>query len=327
MKGGFSVAIADSGAVRRLPERAVPTRWDALLFRFKTNVFRMDRTLRELGRAPPRLAQGDASGFVTVVAESRTALWSDPRSSERTMQWGKVQNLRAAARRLDRTMLPVGAVFSFWRQLGRASTRRGFVAGRMLQEGCLVPATGGGLCQLSNALYDVALETGCRIVERHGHSRIVPGSSALRRRDATVAWNYVDLRFAAPREMMLRVIVERDALVVRLLGREVMTHPETSLRGVSTSPFRGGAGDATTCGTCEETICFRQAIRSSGEDREFRNRSDRECTPDPCEPRRVNPRPGVASRIAPEFHPEPSAWPDAGTTFSRNPLWSISPSR
>ncbi|HUO88808.1 MAG TPA: VanW family protein [Rhizomicrobium sp.] len=255
------MAIADTHAAPRLPERAVPTRWDALLFQTKAAVFRAERLLRELGRGPMRLARGDAAEFATVIAASRTALWSDPRAGEQAMQRGKVQNLRAAARRLDRTVLPAEAVFSFWRQLGRASTRRGFVAGRMLQEGCLVPATGGGLCQLSNALYDVALQAGCTIVERHGHSRIVPGSSALRGRDATVAWNYVDLRFAAPREMMLRVVVERDALAVRLLGRETVTPPETSLRDVSNSPFRGGEGDAKTCGTCEETICFRHEGR------------------------------------------------------------------
>ncbi|MEI9887386.1 MAG: VanW family protein [Rhizomicrobium sp.] len=144
---------------------------------------------------PARLGRGAAADYPAVAAEARSALWSDPRAGERAMQWGKVQNLRAAARRFDRTVLPAGAVFSFWRQMGRASTRRGFVAGRMLQEGCLVAATGGGLCQLSNALYAAALDAGCAIVERHAHSRRVPGAQG---RDATVAWNYVDLRFAAP---------------------------------------------------------------------------------------------------------------------------------
>jgi hypothetical protein len=212
------MALSETGARVKWPERAVPTRFDALLFQLKTNVFRAERFLREMGRAPRRLARGDSSGFVTVVAEARSPLWSDPRAGERALQWGKVQNLRAAARRLDRTVLPAGAVFSFWRQMGRASARRGFTAGRMLQEGCLVAATGGGLCQLSNALYGAALDADCEIVERHAHSRRVPGSAAEAGRDATVAWNYVDLRFRTPREMMLRVVVERDALVVRLLS-------------------------------------------------------------------------------------------------------------
>src|SRR6202011_3999459 len=98
---------------------------------------------------------------------------------------------------------PSGAVFSFWKQIGRASRRRGYVTGRMLQQGCLVPATGGGLCQLSNALYQAALTSNCQITERHAHSRVVPGSAAASGRDATVAWNCVDLRFRVREPLLI----------------------------------------------------------------------------------------------------------------------------
>jgi hypothetical protein len=62
---------------------------------------------------------------------------------------------------------------------------------------------------------DAALQAGCDIVERHGHSRIVPGSAAGHGQDATVAWNYVDLRFASPdRALRLGAVVTADDLVV-----------------------------------------------------------------------------------------------------------------
>jgi hypothetical protein len=243
------MTVSDSGM--RLPERALPTRLGALVFQLKTNLFRARRSLFEMGRGPRRLARGKPAEFPIVAAQLRSALWSDPRPGERALQWGKVQNLRAAARLLDKTLLSAGEVFSFWRQMGPARAARGFVAGRMLQEGCLVPATGGGLCQLSNALYAAALDAGCTIVERHAHSRLVPGA---RGRDATVAWNYVDLRFTAPTDMMLRVIVERDELVVSLLT------PPTP-RGVgpriSPPPQVDSWQDANSCGSCGETSCFR----------------------------------------------------------------------
>jgi len=105
---------------------------------------------------------------------------------------GKIQNLRAAVRRLNGVEVPAGALFSFWRQVGRATKRRGFVSGRMLQSGCVVPSIGGGLCQLSNAIYQLALEARCEIVERHAHSIRLDGMPI---HDATVAWNYIDLRF------------------------------------------------------------------------------------------------------------------------------------
>ncbi|HJW39652.1 MAG TPA: VanW family protein, partial [Rhizomicrobium sp.] len=251
--------MALTEARSRLPERAVPTRFDATLFQFKVHLFRAHRFFGELGRRPAWLAKGEAAAFEMVVSEHRSALWSDPRPDERALQWGKVQNLRVAARLLDRTILPQGAVFSFWRQIGRAGATKGFVAGRMLQEGCLVPATGGGLCQLSNALYDAALTAGCEIVERHAHSRLVPGSRAAAGRDATVAWNYVDLRFAAPQMLMLRVELARDELVVRLLAPP----HATGKVGKSSGDFLSqGSGDvvapyASSCGTCDETNCFR----------------------------------------------------------------------
>ncbi len=243
------MTVSDSGV--RLPERALPTRLGALVFQLKTNLFRARRTLTEMGRGPRRLARGKPDEFPIVTAQLRSALWSDPRPGERALQWGKVQNLRAAARLLDRTVLPAAEVFSFWRQMGPARATRGFVTGRMLQEGCLVPATGGGLCQLSNALYAVALDAGCTIVERHAHSRLVPGT---RGRDAAVAWNYVDLRFTAPTDMMLRVVVERDELVVSLrappTARSVGSH-------FPSSPEREGLESVNSCGSCGETACFR----------------------------------------------------------------------
>jgi hypothetical protein len=259
IKGDFPVALSNAGAAvaRRLPERAAPKRLDALLYSLKVSVFRAQRLLTEIGRAPRRLWRNDAAAFGAVVAASHTPLWGDPRLAERAMQQGKVHNLRAAARLLDRTVIPAGAVFSFWRQMGRASARRGFARGRMLQEGCLVPATGGGLCQLSNAVYDVALSAGCEIVERHAHSRVLPGSTAAQGRDATVAWNYVDLRFAAPREMMLRVVVERNELVVRLCEtRAAPTRPPSLFELRRTTSPQGDA-TANTCGECQETNCFR----------------------------------------------------------------------
>ncbi|WP_230812836.1 MULTISPECIES: VanW family protein [Xanthomonas translucens group] len=98
------------------------------------------------------------------------------------------------ARALHWVEVPVGAAFSFWRQLGRATRRRGFAAGRELCEGCLVPSIGGGLCQLSNAIYDAALRQGLHIDERHRHTHVIAGSLAERDRDAVVFWHYVDLR-------------------------------------------------------------------------------------------------------------------------------------
>ena len=238
-------------------EARAPTPASLAAFEVKAALFRLRRSVVELGRAPARLARAadvrtDDDPYGHLVAQSVTGLWTDPALSEQAMQLGKVQNLRRAAAALDGLELPAGAVFSFWRQVGRATSARGFVRGRMLREGCLVPAIGGGLCQLSNALYDVALAAGCRIVERHAHSRRVPGSAAAEDRDATVAWNYVDLRFAAPAAMRLGVrLTDRDLIVSLRTSTPFVAPPEA--RGPAASPAL--RREAASCGACDETDC------------------------------------------------------------------------
>ena len=236
-----------------LPSWMPPSRLGAFIFAGKVTLLRLRRLFQDLAAAPPRLARAEPIGLDQTIAESRTPLWSDESIAERAHEQGKVQNLRVAARALNGLIIPAGETFSFWRQVGPPHARRGFVSGRMLQQGCMVPATGGGLCQLSNALYDVALAADCRIVERHAHSRVVPGSAAALGRDATVAWNYVDLRFAPDRDLRVTVRLDADQLVVGLAGQgesSPVPPPDVALRTpIETTP--------RSCGTCDETGCFR----------------------------------------------------------------------
>jgi VanW like protein/glycosyl transferase family 1 len=232
---------------------AVPTRLSAVIFHAKVMAHRARRSVRNLTDQTPRLEQANSADFSITLAEVRSPLWSDSRSAERRFQLGKVHNLRRAVRAFDRLRVPQGATLSFWRQLGRPSRRRGFVTGRMLQQGCLVPAIGGGLCQLSNALYQAALASGCEIVERHAHSRRVPGSAAALGRDATVAWNYVDLRFRGRAPLLIEARLTQNELVVRFRGRgPAQPTPATEQTIAAFAP-----PSVATCGTCEQTTCFR----------------------------------------------------------------------
>jgi len=229
-----------------------PTRRSAAIFAVKVALLRARRAIIDLADSAPRLTHAAVPPAAVMAGESRTALWTDAEATERSWQRGKVENLRIAARALDGLVIPAGATFSFWRHVGPPIALRGFVAGRMLREGCMVPATGGGLCQLSNALYDVALQAGCRIVERHAHSRIVPGSAAAGGRDATVAWNYVDLRFACDHDLRLTVGLDAESLVVRLMGtRAAGGAPEPKIAARASDPA------PRSCGSCDETGCFR----------------------------------------------------------------------
>jgi len=205
--------------VGQVSEERIPTRAEMAVFYVKAFLLQRARGVRNLiegiGRCKQRLDEPEGGGG-ELLAESRTALWTDPNPREGWYQRGKVQNLRRAALWLDGAEIRAGEIFSFWKQVGKATARRGFAPGRMLLEGCMIPAVGGGLCQLSNALYQVAADADCEIVERHRHSRVVPGSATAEGRDATVAWNYIDLRFRPKRRVRFSVKLTARELVVRV---------------------------------------------------------------------------------------------------------------
>ena len=200
-------------------DRGIPSRWDGIVFSAKAAMLRGRRALRESRVHPARHPRGNALREAPILAEIQSPLWTGGSGAgEHDLTAGKIQNLRLAARAFDGIEIPAGAVFSFWRQVGRATRRRGFVAGRELREGCLVASTGGGLCQLSNGLYEAALAAGFEIVERHAHSRLVPGSRAAAGRDATVFWNYVDLRFRSRAAFRIEARLTGAELQIRFRG-------------------------------------------------------------------------------------------------------------
>lgn len=167
---------------------------------------------------------------------------------------GKVENLRIAAQAFHEVEIPAGEIMAFWRQLGRTTRRKGYQTERELREGCIVPAVGGGLCQLSGLLYQAALEAGLEIIERHGHSRVVPGSDAERDLDATVFWNYVDLRFRHDRAWRIEVELTAADLVVRIRAPKhaPADKPAEAVRPKVARPLP--SGDCLTCGMVQ---CFR----------------------------------------------------------------------
>lgn len=229
----------------------------ALVFRSKATVLQLRRVMRDaLDRDVQRFSVANALAGKTVLAESRTPLWTQFEESERILLAGKIHNLRLAIRNLNGVEIPADGVFSFWKQVRRTSRLGGYVAGRELREGCLIPNIGGGLCQLSNALYDAALSAGFEIVERHAHTRVIPGSLAERGRDATVFWNYVDLRFKSEHPFRIEAALTADSLVVRFLGEPVGTHLPIVLPTRTENKVHriGRVGSCSTCGTHD---CFR----------------------------------------------------------------------
>jgi vancomycin resistance protein VanW len=171
---------------------------------------RFGRWLTDDGFAPPeRVAPSGPIAHQIRAPIARSG--AHPR-----LEAGKRQNVQLAATAFHGVVVRPDRPLSFWRTLGPATAARGFAWGMELRSGCAVPAIGGGLCLLSNALFALAVELGWEILERHGHSMALADPHAL---DATVAYPYVDLRIAPRRgTAVLAVAVRGDVLVVAAHG-------------------------------------------------------------------------------------------------------------
>ncbi len=109
----------------------------------------------------------------------------------------KVHNLAVASGLVEQVLILPNQVFSFSKTVGNPTAKRGFKCSRALVNGVLEQVEGGGLCQLSGLIYQVALTAQLDIVERHNHSidiytedtRFTPLGS-----DATIVYGFKDLR-------------------------------------------------------------------------------------------------------------------------------------
>ena len=138
-------------------------------------------------------------------------------NSDPELQENKVRNLEIACPTIDGILIKPGQTFSFWRRVGEATAGKGYLEGMQLSKGEVVRGVGGGLCQLANLLYWMALHTPLEIAERHHHSfdpfpdenRVLPFGSG-----AGVFYNYIDLRFLNPtkRTFQLRLWLTDDHL-------------------------------------------------------------------------------------------------------------------
>ena len=235
-------------------ERKIPTYADSIAFRFKTFLFQLRRMIVDLrDSSVSRHKSASTLAGQPVIATSRTTLWTENDPRERFLVAGKIHNLRLAVKKLDGLEIPTGVTFSFWKQLGRASRSKGYVAGRELREGCIIPNVGGGLCQLSNALYDAALQADCEIVERHAHTQVIAGSLAEKGRDATVFWNYVDLRFRSPAPLRIEAKLKSDELVIRFKGEP--NAAKKAIHQIQRANIQ--TEDPNSCATCEVGDCHR----------------------------------------------------------------------
>ena len=131
---------------------------------------------------------------------------------------GRSFNVEAAAKAVNGTVLPPGAVFDYGKAIEKAQAESGFREAPVIVNGKLQPGTGGGICQVSSTLYNAAIRSGLEIVERRNHS--LPVNYLPKGQDATFAQGYINFRFRnnTGKYLIIQAAVQGRMLTIKLFG-------------------------------------------------------------------------------------------------------------
>ena len=130
------------------------------------------------------------------------------------------ENLRVACEKINNTVLEPGEIFDMNEALGPQTYENGYKAAGVIENGKIVSALGGGVCQVTTTIYNAAIFAELEIVERYNHSLMV-GYVPLGR-DAAVAGTYKNLRFKnnTDQPIIIETYLENNNVVCDIYGHE-----------------------------------------------------------------------------------------------------------
>ena len=130
----------------------------------------------------------------------------------------RLTNIKITCSRINETVVKAGKEFSFCDVVGQPNSADGYKpADAFGANGEKIKAIGGGNCQVSTTIYNAVLKVdGLKVTERHEHSRDV--AYIEDGKDATVAYDYLDLKFKNNNnfDVKLYCSVEDDKVRVKI---------------------------------------------------------------------------------------------------------------
>ncbi len=139
----------------------------------------------------------------------------------RTNNAVRTKNIEIAASMLNETILLPGQEFSYNGALGERTEEKGYGPATAYLNGELVEEVGGGICQLSSALYYCCMLADEEILERTNHmyyQTYLPLGM-----DATVSWGGPDFRFKLKDEypILMKAWIEGGQLKTEIWGTKL----------------------------------------------------------------------------------------------------------
>ena len=117
-------------------------------------------------------------------------------------------NMELINKEINGIVLLPNEIFSFNMNVGERTEEKGYKSGPVYVRGKLTKDIGGGICQAATGLYNCALFSNIKILERKAHPKVSeyidPG------RDATIYWKLIDLVFKNTRKHPIKIVLYLD---------------------------------------------------------------------------------------------------------------------
>lgn len=153
----------------------------------------------------------------------------------------RVNNIHLLAQSLTNTLIAPGEEFSFNKTIGPRTAAKGYQEAPVIMNGKLVPALGGGICQVGTTIFNTVFFSGLPVTQRTNHSFYI--SHYPDGRDATVSWDGPDFRFNndTPAWLLIKAFWGSDYVTISLYGTSpgyTVTYKTGSWRNQVAYPVR-----------------------------------------------------------------------------------------
>ncbi len=152
-----------------------------------------------------------------IYAEYKTAYVNNP---------NRTNNLKIASSAINGTVIAPGKTFNFNSVVGPRTVARGYKSAPLISGSGI----GGGICQVASTVYNTALISNFKIVERHQHSARV--SYVPLGRDAAIYQNKQNLRWtnSSKYKIQIKMTVKDGYMTCTFLAEKNVKPPSVSLK-------------------------------------------------------------------------------------------------
>lgn len=149
-----------------------------------------------------------------------------------TSKVGRTTNLKLASSKINGYVLMPGETFSYNDVVGERTVEAGFQMAGVYSNGQEVEGLGGGICQISSTLYNIAVKSNLEIVERENHLFLTGYLPAGQ--DATVVYGSIDFKFKNTRDYPVKIVstVEGGYVTMKMYGLKEENEPTITFETV-----------------------------------------------------------------------------------------------